>query len=336
MSIPASQKASYVNAISDTPDGIIYGDIESPQITGLEDIIVNNRYSGVNFLDAYFRKGVYPGTFPLIFGSESAGVVAAIGDKVKDYKVGDKVAFLGPKAFAEFTKITESTIQVTKLPDSTTDEQLKLWSAALAQCLTAITFAHEAYEVKKGDFILVWAAAGGVGQILTQYIANLGAHVIATASSDEKLAIAKLLGAEYVIKLSDDVVAKVKEITGGKGVAASFDGLGREIFDASLESLAKKGTLVTYGNATGLVPPFSVNFLSAKNIKVVCPSLFGYLGTKEEWNHYIEILKKALEDNVLKLEIATYPLSEYKEATIALEGRKTTGKLVLEIPKSNL
>lgn len=332
MSIPATQKAAYVETISDTPDGIIYGDVESPQITGPDDIIVNNRYAGVNFIETYFRRGVYPATFPLIFGREAAGVVAAVGDNVKDYKVGDKVAYLAPKTFAEYTKIPASTVQLSKLPESTTDEQLKLWGSTLVQSLTAITFAHEAYEVKKGDYILVWAAAGGVGQILTQYISSLGAHVIATASSDEKLAIAKLLGAEYLINLNDDVVAKVKEITGGNGVAASFDGLGKDTFEASLASLARKGTLVTYGNATGVVPPFSVNTLTAKNIKVVRPAVFGYLVTKEEWDHYIDILEKALEADALKVELTTYPLSEYKNATIALEGRKTTGKLVLEIP----
>ena len=333
MSIPATQKAAYANAISETPDGIIYGDVESPQIAGPDDVIIKNKYSGVNFIESYFRKGIYPAKFPYIFGREAAGVVAAVGDNVSNYKVGDKVAYLSPGTFAQYTKISQGAVHTTKLPESTSDEQLKLWGASLVQGLTAITFAHEAYEVKKGDYILVWAAAGGVGQILTQYISSLGAHVIATASTDEKLAIAKLLGAEYLIKLSDDVVAKVKEITGGKGVAASFDGLGKDTFQASLDSLARKGTLVTYGNATGVVPPLSVNILSPKNIKVIRPQVFGYTTEKEEWNHYTGVLQKALVDEVIKIELTTYPLSEYKEATTALEGRKTTGKLVLEIPQ---
>lgn len=333
MSIPTTQKASFVNDVSETPDGIIYGDVKSPQITEPDDIIVKNKYAGVNFIESYFRQGIYPATFPLIFGREAAGVVAAVGDNVKDYKVGDKVAYLSPKTFAQYTKISQNAVQLTKLPAGTTDEQLKLWSSALVQGLTAITFAHESYEVKKGDYILVWAAAGGVGQVLTQYASSLGAHVIATASTDEKLAIAKKLGAEYAIKLSDDVVAKVNEITGGKGVAATFDGLGKDTFQHSVDALARKGTLISFGNATGVVPPIPVNILTPKNLKLVRPTVFGYLATKEEWNHYSDILEKALQDKVIELEITTYPLSEYKEATTALEGRKTTGKLVLEIPQ---
>lgn len=333
MSIPQTQKAAYADAVSDSPDGVLYGDVDSPQITSPDDIIVKNKYSGVNFIESYFRKGVYPAKFPYIFGREASGVVAAVGDNVSDYKVGDKVAYLAPSTFAQYTKIAQSSNVVKKLPESTTDEELKFWGAALVQGLTAITFAHEAYEVKKGDYILVWAAAGGVGQILTQYASKLGAHVIAVASTDDKLAIAKKLGAEYLVKLSDDVVAKVKEITGGAGVIALFDGIGKDTFQASLDSLARKGTFVSYGNASGVVPPLSIGTLSPKNLRVLRPQVFGYLGNKEEWEHYTDILQKTYKDGSIKIDLTTYPLSEYKEATTALEGRKTTGKLVLEIPQ---
>lgn len=333
MSIPKTQKAAYANAVSESVEGIIYGDVESPQISGPEDIIIKNKYAGINFIESYFRKGLYPATFPYIFGREAAGVVAAIGDNVTKYKVGDKVAYLSASTFAQYTKAKQSDLRIKKLPDSASDDVLKFWASALVQGLTAITFVHEAYEVKKGDYILVWAAAGGVGQIITQYTSNLGAHVIAVASTDEKLALAKLLGADYLIKLSDDVAAKVKEITGGAGAIASFDGIGKDTFQTSLDALARKGTLVSYGNASGLVPPFAITTLSSKNIKVLRPTVFNYIYTPEEWEHYAALLEKSFEDKVVKLDIQTYPLSEYKEATTALEGRKTTGKLVLEIPQ---
>lgn len=333
MSIPPTQKAAYVNAVSESPDAIIYGDVESPVITEPTDLIVKNKYSGVNFIESYFRKGIYPSQFPLIFGRESAGVVAAVGEKVSNFKVGDKVAYLSPKTFAQYTKVSLQHVQLKKLHESTSDDELIQWGGLLVQGLTAITFAHEAYAVQKGDYILVWAAAGGVGQILTQYAASLGARVIAVASSDEKLKIAKDLGAEFLVKLSDDVAEKVKEITKGAGVAASFDGIGKDTFEASLASLARKGTLVSYGNASGVVPPLSINRLSPKNIRVLRPQVFGYITTKEEWEHYTDLLLKVLKDGTVKISIEKFPLSEYKDVTTALEARKTTGKLVLEIPQ---
>ena len=180
---------------------------------------------------------------------------------------------------------------------------------------------------------MVWAAAGGVGQILTLYAAHLGAHVIAVASTDEKLAIARSLGASYTIKLDEDVAKRVLEITGGVGVAASFDGIGKDTFEASMASLARKGSMVSYGNASGVVPPVSINRLSAKNIKLLRPQVFGYVTTPEEWEHYTNILQEALDKNVIDVKTTVYPLEEYREAAAALEGRKTTGKLVLAIPE---
>lgn len=332
MSLPPTQKAAYVEQVSESVEGILYGDVPTPQISGPHDVIIRNKYTGVNFIESYFRKGIYPAQFPYVFGREASGEVAAIGSAVTNYAVGDKVAYLSPGTFAQYTKIQLGSVQAKKLPADTTDEQLKEWAGELLQGLTAITFAHEAYEVKKGDYILVWAAAGGVGQILTQYCSYLGARVIAVASSDAKLAIAKKLGAEFLISLSDDVPARVLEITDGAGVAASFDSIGKDTFEASFASLARKGTLVSYGNASGTVPPVAINRLSAKNIKIARPQVLGYVATKEEWEKYSSLLLQSLQDKVVQLTITEYPLSEYKSATEALESRKTTGKLVLAIP----
>lgn len=333
MSIPKTQKAAYAPEKSDTPEGIVYGDVESPQITSADDVIIKNKYSGVNFIESYFRKGIYPAQFPYIFGREATGEVAAVGDSVTKYKVGQKVAYLQPGTFAQYTKIKESAVQVHVFPDSVTDAELQTWAGALVQSLTAITFVHEAHAVKKGDQVLVFAAAGGVGQILTSYLSYLGAHVIAVASSDEKLAIAKKLGADHTVRSDEDVAARVKEITGGKGVVASFDGIGKDTFETSLEAVGRKGTVVSFGNASGVVPPLSINRLSAKNVSVLRPTVMNYIVTTEEWDYYTDLLEKLIHKGVVKIDLQKYPLSEYKAATTALESRKTTGKLLLEIPQ---
>ncbi|GEQ70213.1 hypothetical protein JCM33374_g3889 [Metschnikowia sp. JCM 33374] len=332
MSIPKSHHVSLARQASESSSGIEYAEIEAPQITGPQEIIINNKYAGVNFIDAYFRKGIYPTQFPHIFGREATGIVAAVGEEVSNYKVGDKVAYLSSQTFAQYTKISAKTVQIKKLPEATTDEELKRWAAILLQGLTAITLPKESYEVKKDDFILVWAAAGGVGQILTQYTTSLGARVIAIASTDEKLQIAKEAGAEFLIKSDDDIVTKVTEITKGAGVRASFDSIGKDSFEASFASLGRKGTLVSYGNASGVVPPFSLNRLSPKNLKITRPQLFASIQTEEEWDAYTGILEKALAKGIVNVTIyKTYLLSEYAQATKDLEERKTSGKLVLKI-----
>lgn len=333
MSIPKLQKVSLANEIAETPNGIQYAEIESPQITGPHDIIIKNKYAGVNFIDAYFRKGVYPTQFPHVFGREASGVIAAVGEEVTDYKVGDKVAYIAPNSFAQYVKLSDATVQIKKLPEDATDEDLKRWAAILLQGLTAVTLPIESYEVKKGDFILIWAAAGGVGQILTRYTHSIGAKVIAIASTDEKLQTAKENGAEFLIKSDEDIAAKVAEITNGQGVRASFDSVGKDSFEASFESIGRKGTLVSYGNASGVIPPFNLNRLGSKNLKITRSLLFNSVQTKEEWVQYTQILQDALAKGTVVAKIyKTYPLSEYAQATDDLESRKTSGKLVLEIP----
>jgi len=222
-----------------------------------------------------------------------------------------------------------------KLSKDANDEEFQLYGGILLQALTALTFITESHEVKKGEYILVWAAAGGVGTILVQLAAQRGAHVIALASTAEKLNKAKELGAEYVINYkTEDVVERVKEITGGKGVAATFDSVGKVTFETSLEALARKGTFVSYGNASGLVTPFAVSRLSPKNVSFLRPLLNGYIATQEEWDHYTKILIDDLKSGNLKFEITkVYPLEEYAQATKDLESGTTTGKLLIKIPQ---
>lgn len=308
-----------------------------PSISDTE-ILVKNKYAGINFIEVYFRNGIYPAKFPYIPGREASAEVVSVGSKVHNFKVGDKIAYLGNENFAQFTKLPANKVSILNLGKDTSDEKLKIYAASLIQGLTALTFINEAYSVKQDDYILVTAAAGGVGLILDQLIGNVKkAHVIAIASTDEKLAKAKKNGAEFLLnssKLSnDELEAKILEITKGKGVDAIFDSIGKDTFELDLKVIKRKGTLVSYGNASGAVPPFSINRLSPKNIKLLRPQLFGYVTEPEEFGHYTKELFDLIDSNQLNIDIfKIYPLEDYPAATKDLESRKTTGKLLLEIP----
>jgi NADPH2:quinone reductase len=334
MSLPKTQKAVYIDGTSETWETIKYGDIETPQIGDSHDVIIKNEFSGINMIELYFRKGIYPASLPMVLGREASGTVVAVGDKVSKYTVGDKVAYIESKTFAQYTKISESKPQIVKLLPDVTEDQLHVYGGLLLQGLTALSLIDDAFKVEKDQYILVWAAAGGVGQLLTQIVANRGANVIAIASTDDKLEIAKSLGAKYTIKASSpDIVDQVLKITNGKGVEASFDSVGKDSFEISLAALARKGTLVSYGNASGPVPPFLITRLSTKNIKIVRPTLYNYITTDEEFQFYSQELIKQYESGKLKFNITkTYDLKDYATAAQDLEHRKTTGKLVLRIP----
>lgn len=334
--IPKTQKVSLFNEQGDTSKIQYVEDFSTPQISSPTDVIVKNYYAGVNFIEAYFRKGIYPvSSTPYVFGREASGAVVAVGSDVKELSIGDKIAYLSPNTFAQYTKVSASNLKFVKLPSSSNDEDLKIYGSLFLQGLTALTFVNEAYNVKSDDFVLVWAAAGGVGRLIVQLAAQRGAHVIAVASTDEKLQIAKSLGAEYLVNSSsDDVAKRVEEITKGKGVAVSFDSVGKDTFETSLSALARKGHFVSYGNSSGPVTPFPLSRLSPKNIQLARPQLFGYITEKQEWDHYAEELKKLYKLGELKFEVLkVYELKDYQQAAEDLEGRKTTGKLTLKIPE---
>ncbi|ODV95352.1 hypothetical protein PACTADRAFT_75848 [Pachysolen tannophilus NRRL Y-2460] len=299
-----------------------------------DEILVKNKFAGINFIDSYFRSGLYPSALPNVLGREASGVVAAVGKNVKGFKPGDKVAYLSNNTFAQYTKYDPKS-KIVKLDDGVTDEQLKLYAGSIVNGLTVLTFITEAYNVQKGDYILIHAAAGGCGLIFTQLVTERGAHVIATASTHEKLQLAKKFGAKFLINSkTDNIVEKVKEFTNGKGVIASFDGIGKDTVDISLDSLARKGTFVSFGNASGAVPPLSIMKLSSKNLKVLRPMLYGYVTEPEEWEYYSKELLRLIDNGDLKINIfKTFPLKDYATATQLLEDRKTSGKIVLEIPQ---
>ncbi|CAR22127.1 NADPH:quinone reductase [Lachancea thermotolerans CBS 6340] len=329
--IPAVQKAVLIRETGGLDVLRYEQDFPVPKI-GNNEILIKNKYAGINYIESYFRKGIYPSKKPYVLGREASGVVVAKGDAVTKFDVNDKVAYLSSNTFAQYTKISEAGT-VSKVPQDSTDEQLKLYAGSLVQALTSLAFVREAYPVKKGDYILLYAAAGGAGLAFNQFLKKAGAHTIAVASTDEKLQLAKEYGAEFLINSSkDDVLARVLEITNGQGVEAAFDSVGKDTFETSLKALKRKGTLVSFGNASGPVPPVAINILTPKNIKLLRPSLFGYIATHEEWESYSSELFDLLHSGALKILISkTYPLEEYNQAAEQLESRKTVGKLMLEI-----
>ncbi|KAF2103312.1 NAD(P)-binding protein [Rhizodiscina lignyota] len=309
-----------------------YRDVPVPEPKAGQ-LLVKNDVAGINYIDTYFRSGLYkPPTFPYRLGRESAGTVIALGPSSADanyygIKEGDHVICLSEATYAQYSAVPA--VKTLKIPSGVSSETA---CAAFLQGLTALTMIRESYAVQKGDWILVHAAAGGTGQWLVRLLHATGAKTIATASTDEKLALAKKLGADVLVNYSnEDVKAKVMEATGGKGVAAVFDGVGKTTFDLSLDCLARKGTLASFGNASGAVPPFAIARLSGKNIKLLRPTLFQYIDTREELEHYVNEMFGLIKEHNWEVPVhKVYPLSEAGTAQEDLTGRKTTGKLLLK------
>ncbi|KAK9477067.1 hypothetical protein V1514DRAFT_335090 [Lipomyces japonicus] len=297
---------------------------------GPKDVLVKIAYAGLNFIDSYFRSGLYPASYPYIAGRDGAGTVVAVGPEVQNVKIGDRVGLF--KAFGVFSEYTVAdAADVYVLPD---DISFETAAASLIQGLTALSLVKDAYEVKKGDYILVQAAAGGVGLLLVQLVKSLGAHAIGTVSTPEKAELAKQAGAEYVLnyKANTGYVNEILKITNGKGVEAVFDGVGQATFEDSFAVVRRKGTLVTFGNASGPVPPLSVARLSQKNLKLLRPTLYNYITEPEEREFYINWLWRSIRDGSLNIKIfKVYSLKDYAQAAHDLEERVSTGKLILKI-----
>ncbi|EJS44823.1 zta1p [Saccharomyces arboricola H-6] len=330
--IPETQKVVLIDGVG-SYNVIKYENYPVPLISD-KDLLIKNKYAGVNYIESYFRKGIYPCEKPYVLGREATGTVVARGKGVNNFEIGDQVAYISGSTFAQYTKFS-SKGTIVKLPKETSDETMKLYAAGLLQALTALSLTNEAYHVKKGDNILVYAAAGGVGLILNQLLRMKGAHSIAVASTDEKLEIARKCGAEYLINSSkENILERVLEITNGEGVNASFDSVGKDSFETTLAALKRKGVFVSFGNASGLIPPLAINRLSPKNITLVRPQLYGYITTPEEWEYYANKFVDLIDSGKLNIKIyKTYALKDYKVAAADIESRKTVGKLLLEIPQ---
>jgi NADPH2:quinone reductase len=294
---------------------------------GSGQILVRHQAVGLNYIDTYHRSGLYPLKMPAVIGLEAAGAVEAIGDGVSRFLVGDRVAYNGTMgAYAEAAVVPAD--RAVKVP---ADVPLEIAAAALLKGMTAEFLVRRCFHVKHGHTVLIHAAAGGVGQILVQWCKALGATVIATVGSDAKAAIARDLGADHVIDYSqEDVPSRIAEITGGQGVAVVYDGVGKDTWDASMKSLAKRATLVTFGNASGPVPPFAPLELGAKSAYVTRPRLFDYIATTQELDESAEALFAMIGSGAVKIDIGqTFPLAETRAAHEALEGRRTTGATLL-------
>ncbi|KAK0120658.1 NADPH:quinone reductase [Cadophora gregata f. sp. sojae] len=293
------------------------------------EVLVKNDFIGVNYIDTYYRSGLYPAPKPEILGREAEGTIVAVGSgDVLNLKVGDRVVWLGTTAYAEYSAAPVAKAHVLPLELSP-----GVAAASTLQGLTALTLIREAYEVKKGDWVLVHAAAGGVGLWLVQLLKAVGARTIGTASTSVKIELAKKNGAEFMINYKEekDLVGKVKEITGGAGVSVVFDSTGKDQFENDLEVVARKGSIVSYGNSSGAVPPFAISKLGGKNVKVLRPTLFNYIYTREEYERYTAELFNFIIKDKLNVQVhETYPLADIARAHTDLEGRKTTGKLLLK------
>ena len=292
-------------------------------------IRVRHTAIGVNFIDTYHRSGLYPVSLPSGLGTEAAGVVEAVGPDVSGWSVGDRLAYVSlvPGTYSDGACIPAD--QAVRLPDSISDE---LAAAVLLKGMTAQFLLRQTYDVKAGDTILFHAAAGGVGLIACQWAKHLGATVIGTVGSPDKVDLAKANGCDHVILYRDeDVAARVREITEGAKLPVVYDGVGKATFESSLDCLRPRGLLVSFGNASGPVTDVNLGILAAKgSLYVTRPTLFHYTATPDERQACAQDLFAVLASGAVKAEVhQRYPLAEAAEVHKSLENRQTVGATVL-------
>jgi NADPH2:quinone reductase len=309
------------------PEALTYTEIETPAPKAGEALIRLSAI-GVNFIDVYHRTGLYPLPLPFTPGSEAAGVVEAVGEGVTEVTVGDRVAYaMARGAYAEYAAVPAW--QLIKIPERLSFDDA---AAAMLQGMTAHYLTTSTYELKKGEAALVHAAAGGVGLLLVQMAERIGARVIGTTSTEAKARLAREAGADEVILYTEqDFEQEVKRLTDGRGVQVVYDSVGASTFLKSLSSLAPRGMLALFGQSSGTVAPFDPALLAQKGaLFLTRPTLAHYIATREELLWRAGDVLAAVESGQLKLRIdKKFPLAEAREAHSQLEGRKTTGKLLL-------
>lgn len=301
-------------------------------------ILVKNEYIGVNFIDTYHRSGLYKVQLPFVLGREASGTIAALGQDVEStgkFKVGDRVAYISPSTYAEYT-ICGNNDHVIGVPESLSSH---VAAACLLQGLTAYSFITRAYNVQQGDWVLVFAAAGGVGQWLVQLLKERGAHVLAVVSSEKKAELVRALGIEHLIitgrrettDVDQQVVDKVMACTGGAGVQAVYDGIGRATFNTSLTCCAYEGRLVSFGNSSGKVDPLDIVRLSARNVVLMRPTVMNYLRQPSSFTDMASDLLELVNSGKVKVHVHNvWPLEHAKAAHEAIESGGTVGKLLLK------
>ena len=292
------------------------------------EVRIKHTRIGLNYIDTYHRTGLYPLPYPSVLGMEAAGIVTEVGADVEELKVGDRVAYgAGPiGSYCEERNIPWD--KVVKLPDSIDDETA---AAMMLQGMTVEYLVRRTFSVKPGDTVLFHAAAGGVGLMACQWLKQIGATVIGTVGSDEKGELAKKYGADHIINYSKDEVAPiVRDITNGEGVPVVYDGVGASTFQSSLDSLAVRGMFVSYGSASGPVPPIDPGVLTQKgSLFFTRPSLMAYVAKRSELvestNAVFDAIQRGLTVNINQ----HYALEDIQQAHIDLEARKTTGSTVI-------
>ena len=296
---------------------------------GPGEVLIRQTAIGLNFIDVYERTGLYPGALPAGLGREGAGVVEAVGPRVKGVAIGDRVAYASqqPGAYAQERLIAAD--RVVKIPDGVSD---RLAAAAMLKGLTAHFLLRRTHRVRKGDAVVVHAAAGGVGLIAAQWARSLGAQVIGVVGSDAKAAVAREHGCHHTLVLGrDDLAARVREFTGGQGAHVVYDSIGKDTFFASLDCLRPLGLMVSYGNASGPVPPVAPLELARRgSLFLTRPTLFHYIARRADLDRAARELFAAIGRGVVRIEIGqSYALQDVAQAHRDLEARRTVGSTVL-------
>lgn len=310
------------------PEVLRVGDIEAPA-PGTGEVLVDVAAAGVNFIDVYERTGGYPKELPFVVGSEGAGTVTAVGDGVTDVAVGDRVAWamVPGTGYAEQAAVPAE--RVVRVPEGVDSETA---AAVMLQGMTAHYLCESTYPARSGETALVHAAAGGVGLLLTQMLAAKGVRVIATTSTEEKAELARGAGAAEVVRYTEaDVVGEVRRLTDGRGVDVVYDGVGRSTFDASIDCLRPRGMMVLFGASSGPVPPLDPQVLNRKgSLFLTRPTLGHYIATRDELLERAGSVLGQVAEGRLDVRIGgRYPLDQAGRAHEDLEGRRTTGKLLV-------
>ena len=294
-----------------------------------DEVLIEHKAIGLNFIDTYHRSGLYPIELPSGIGAEGAGVIKKIGSKVKDFSIGDRVAYAGTPLGAYSSERNYPTKNLVKIPDGI---DFNTAATLMIKGLTTFYLLHKTYPVSSNETILFHAAAGGVGQIFTQWAKSLGCKVIGTVGSDEKMSIAKKNGCDFVINYSkEDFAKKVLEFTKGEGVPAVYDGVGKKTLEGSIKCLKKRGIMISFGNASGPITNIDIKkMIQPKGLYFTRPSMAQYLETKDEIKEGADKLFEKLKLGKIKIEIyKKYRLDEVVEAHKDLESRKITGPAVI-------
>jgi NADPH2:quinone reductase len=311
------------------PEAMQLVDVPTP-VPGPKQALVRIAAAGVNFIDVYFRIGLYKADFPITLGNEAAGVVEAVGPEVIEVSVGDRVAYaMARGSYAEYAVVPSALL--VKIPDHV---DFQTAAAAMLQGMTAHYLTHSTYPLKNGDSCLVHAAAGGAGGLTVQMAKMRGARVFGTVSTEEKARIARESGVdEAILYTQQDFEAEVKRLTGGRGVDVVYDSVGQTTFEKSLNSLRPRGVMALFGQSSGPVPPFDAGILNAKgSLFLTRPSLAHHVLTREELTWRAGDVLGWIASGKLKLRInRTYPLMDAAEAHRDLESRRTAGKLLLTV-----